>query len=350
MDDKIKELVDYERVFEVLEKQQLELNRLQEKVVSLELQVIEDKKQYIEQKRTITELQSRVAELRQGNIDRFNENVKFSATLDGLQQLNVTDEYIEKLNVMLSSHRTVWGNKEKLHISSLASVESCIFNTNSGDIWIGDYVFSGSRVSVLAGSHEVRLKGHLRREYEKKDGYDVIIEDGVWLASNSTILGPAKIGKNSVVAAGSVVVPGTIIPQNMICAGIPARVIKKIDFGKTEKAILDCLDKNGGVVYGDGWTKGRKMSREGGSYSGYVLEKAEGKIYTTHDKFDVFYLANNHGVPQLKYVINGKEMVTSIEDSGKLTFLFEKCKNYPYEILIKKHSDSQEVFFVRKGI
>ena len=343
-------LTDYEKLLEVIEEQQLELHNLQKKVNALELKIESGENQRIEQEKTIDELHISINELKQANIDRFNESVRFSTTLDGLQQLNVTDEYIEKLNIMLSSHRTVWGNKDRLHISKLASVESCIFNTNSGNIWIGDYVFSGSRVSILAGSHEVSLTGHLRREYEKENGCDVIIEDGVWLASNSTILGPARIGKNAVVAAGSVVVPGTIIPPNTICGGIPARVIKKIDFGNTKNLILDCLDKHDGVVYGDGWSEEKEMSYSDVVYRGHMLEKKRGKIYTTQDVLKIFYLATDLEVPKLKYVIDGKEEEILIENSGEISFLFENCDCYPYEIDINKNDDKDCVFFVKKGV
>ena len=211
-------------------------------------------------------------------------------------------------------------------------------------------MFSGSSVSILAGSHEVSLTGHLRREYEKENGCDVIIEDGVWLASNSTILGPARIGKNAVVAAGSVVVPDTIIPPNTICGGVPARVIKKIDFGNTKNFILDCLDKHDGVIYGDGWSEEKEVSYSDVVYRGHMLEKKRGKIYTTQDVLKIFYLATDLEVPKLKYVIDGKEEEISIENSGEISFSFKNCGYYPYEIDINKNDDKECVFFVKKGV
>jgi maltose O-acetyltransferase len=54
----------------------------------------------------------------------------------------------------------------------------------------------------------------------------VIIEDNVWLATRCTILKGVRIGKGSVVAAGSVVTKD--VPPNCIVAGVPARVIKEI--------------------------------------------------------------------------------------------------------------------------
>ena len=52
------------------------------------------------------------------------------------------------------------------------------------------------------------------------------IEDDVWIGFNSIILKGVKIGKNSIIAAGSVVLSD--IPSNVIVAGNPAKIIKKL--------------------------------------------------------------------------------------------------------------------------
>lgn len=54
----------------------------------------------------------------------------------------------------------------------------------------------------------------------------VIIEDNVYIGVNSVILGNARIGKNSVIGAGSVVTKD--VPPNVIAVGNPATVIKEI--------------------------------------------------------------------------------------------------------------------------
>lgn len=55
----------------------------------------------------------------------------------------------------------------------------------------------------------------------------VLIEDGVWIGSGSTILPGVTVGQNSVIGAGSVVVKD--IPANSIAVGNPCRVIKNIE-------------------------------------------------------------------------------------------------------------------------
>jgi acetyltransferase-like isoleucine patch superfamily enzyme len=54
----------------------------------------------------------------------------------------------------------------------------------------------------------------------------VIIADNVWIGMNATILKGVTIGENSVVAAGAVVTKS--VPANVVVAGNPAIVIKKI--------------------------------------------------------------------------------------------------------------------------
>lgn len=53
----------------------------------------------------------------------------------------------------------------------------------------------------------------------------VIVGDGVRIGSNATIL-PVKIGKNSIIGAGSVVTCD--VPSGVIVAGNPARVLRKV--------------------------------------------------------------------------------------------------------------------------
>ena len=56
---------------------------------------------------------------------------------------------------------------------------------------------------------------------------EVIIEENVWIGEKSIILKGTKIGKNSIIGAGSVV--SGEVPDNVIFAGNPAREIKKLD-------------------------------------------------------------------------------------------------------------------------
>jgi acetyltransferase-like isoleucine patch superfamily enzyme len=54
------------------------------------------------------------------------------------------------------------------------------------------------------------------------------VKSGAWLAANCVITAGVTIGKNSVVAAGSVVTKD--VPDYTVVAGNPAKAIKQVQF------------------------------------------------------------------------------------------------------------------------
>ncbi|MGN6722852.1 MAG: gamma carbonic anhydrase family protein [Marmoricola sp.] len=58
--------------------------------------------------------------------------------------------------------------------------------------------------------------------------HGAIIEENALLGNSSTMLDDTRLGAGSLVAAGSVVTPGTQIPAGMVASGIPARATKEI--------------------------------------------------------------------------------------------------------------------------
>ena len=54
----------------------------------------------------------------------------------------------------------------------------------------------------------------------------VVIGDNVWLGANVTVLKGVTIGRDTVVAAGSVVTKS--LPEGVLAAGVPAKVIRKL--------------------------------------------------------------------------------------------------------------------------
>ncbi|HLO49522.1 MAG TPA: acyltransferase [Kamptonema sp.] len=131
--------------------------------------------------------------------------------------------YIKK--DLLFTH-IVYGDESRLHIASTAVVNNAVFNTISGEITIGEYVFFGHNVTIVTGTHDYHKFGRERQVVVPGSGRDVIIKEGAWLATNVTIIGPCIIGEHSVVAACSLV--NKDVPPYSIVAGIPAKVIKEI--------------------------------------------------------------------------------------------------------------------------
>ena len=55
-----------------------------------------------------------------------------------------------------------------------------------------------------------------------------IIDDFVLIGSGANVLDEVTIGKNSIIAAGTVITPRTAIPTNSMVMGIPGKVVRTI--------------------------------------------------------------------------------------------------------------------------
>ena len=135
-------------------------------------------------------------------------------------------ERMEELKLdALYSYR--WhGDRSRLHIPETAVVNNALFNMSGGTITLGEYAFFGHDVAVLTGTHDIEKFGRDRQLGFPRSGRDVVIGDGVWLASHVLVLGPVKIGDHAVVAAGSLV-REDVEPYTVV-AGRPAKVVKTI--------------------------------------------------------------------------------------------------------------------------
>jgi maltose O-acetyltransferase len=98
----------------------------------------------------------------------------------------------------------------------------CVF-LDCGHITIGDHVMIGPKVSLYTANHPidpaVRSLGH-------DHGIPVTIGDRVWIGGNAVVCPGVTIGSNTVIGAGSVVTHD--IPEGVVAAGNPCRVIRKI--------------------------------------------------------------------------------------------------------------------------
>ena len=197
------------------------------------------------------------------------------------EQLCRRPELLKKLNRQLSITPTIWGDPARIEIDETADLFTCFFNVNSGRIKVGKYCFAGPGVSLLAGSHDPRLTGYLRRDAEMTEGFDITLGDGVWLAGGCTLLGPCTVHDNAVIASGAVVVPGTEVPAGTIWGGIPAREIGKIELAEETDyhtpAIQEALKRYEGFLCLNGW---RAMSNGVWDHPAHFL-KGEGTALTT---------------------------------------------------------------------
>jgi acetyltransferase-like isoleucine patch superfamily enzyme len=99
---------------------------------------------------------------------------------------------------------------------------ACSF-LDMGGITIEDEVLLGPKVNLITENHP--LDPVNRRSLICKP---IVIKRRAWIGAAATILPGVTVGENAVVAAGAVV--SKDVPANTVVGGIPARILKKIEF------------------------------------------------------------------------------------------------------------------------
>lgn len=113
------------------------------------------------------------------------------------------------------------------------------------EVHIGDNVFFGPRVSLYTAGHPI---DPVIRNKQLEYGKEIHIGDNVWVGGNTVINPGVTIGNNVVIGSGSVVTKD--IPDNVVAAGVPCRVIREITeqdtaYWKKEEAFYyEHVDKN----------------------------------------------------------------------------------------------------------
>lgn len=134
--------------------------------------------------------------------------------------------FIRWISNELNNTPYVHGNWERIKIGKRVSLVNTTLNTASGNIVINDDVIFGHNCMLLTGRHDFK-NGVRKKLIGERDtpfeGYDILIQEGCWIASGSIIVGGVSIGKNSIVAAGAVVTKN--VPDFSIVGGVPAIII-----------------------------------------------------------------------------------------------------------------------------
>ena len=102
--------------------------------------------------------------------------------------------------------------------------------TTRAKVIFGNHIMFGPGVTLVSGDHRTDIVGRYMStigDSEKLDenDLDIIIEDDVWIGTGAIVLKGVRVGRGSVVAAGSVVAKD--IEPYSIVGGVPAKCIKK---------------------------------------------------------------------------------------------------------------------------
>lgn len=136
------------------------------------------------------------------------------------------DERVEELKLDALYRYRMHGDPARLHIHETAVVNNALFNVSGGEITVGKDAFFGHDCALLTGTHHVEKFGRERQMGFPRSGRDIVIGEGVWLATQVLVLGPVTIGEHAVVAGGSLV-REDVAPYTIV-AGRPAKVVKTI--------------------------------------------------------------------------------------------------------------------------
>lgn len=179
------------------------------------------------------------------NIEKCKKNVIIGKGSEFSGTSKVFNSQGKKENISIGESSHIYGELLVFGYGGKITIGSFSFLGENSKIWsgdsvsIGDHVFISHNCNIVdTNSHEIdhleRKESHL---YRLKNGLTtdikgniltspIIIEDHVWISFNVIILKGIRIGKGSIIAAGSVVTKD-VAPFSLM-AGNPAKLIKSI--------------------------------------------------------------------------------------------------------------------------
>ena len=123
-----------------------------------------------------------------------------------------------------------------VRIGSFSSVwYGCVLRADINFIDIGSYTnLQDGVIGHLSDDYPLLIGNHVTV------GHGAVIhaceiEDECLIGMNSTVLDGAKIGKQSIIAAGTVVPAGMSVPEGSLVAGVPGEIKKQLSLVKREK-------------------------------------------------------------------------------------------------------------------
>lgn len=128
--------------------------------------------------------------------------------------------------------------------------KNCFFNYNcvfldgapivfGDDVWVGpNTTFATPLHPLLADERRMRFDADgTQHLHERNEG--IVVEDGMWIASNVAVSPGVTIGAGAVIGTGSVVVKD--IPAGVLAMGVPCKVVRELT---EQDSIAGSLDYN----------------------------------------------------------------------------------------------------------
>ncbi|MGN7313007.1 sugar O-acetyltransferase [Alkalicoccobacillus gibsonii] len=136
------------------------------------------------------------------------------------QFFELTTQEIDHTFELLPPFYTDFG--QNITVGSHVFINSGCTFMDRGGITIGDHVLIAPKVNLVTTNHPISPSE--RRATISKP---INIKNNAWIGIAATIMPGVTIGENSIISAGAVVTKD--VPDNVIVAGVPAKVIKSIE-------------------------------------------------------------------------------------------------------------------------
>lgn len=129
----------------------------------------------------------------------------------------------EDLNI---HHGFNFDNGKNIHVGDHFVADYNVTIEDVAEVTIGNNVYVGPNVGIFTMNMLSTAGARRRHEARVKP---VTIGNDVWIGGNATIRPGVKIGDNSIIAAGAIVVHD--VPANTMVAGVPAEVVQPLSKG-----------------------------------------------------------------------------------------------------------------------
>lgn len=168
---------------------------------------------------------------------------RFSLIVNTIFSIGFLRYLIERFAYNLYEH-VVWRSKMKVgrnvrihpsasirypeHVSlgdhSHININCCIWAETNSRITLGKNLLMGPNVQIHSSHHGTKLGSPMMEQPQV--GGDIVIGDDVWLCGGAIITSGVSIA-NGVVVAANAVVTKNIEEENVIVAGVPAKIVAK---------------------------------------------------------------------------------------------------------------------------
>ena len=157
--------------------------------------------------------------------------VKRPFVIKGFKSISIGDNFSSFERLRLEAFTRHNGNSysPRISIGNGVSINTDCHIGCINDISIGNNVLIASRVFISDHSHgEITPPALLTAPGERMlwSKGPVIIEDDVWIGEGVAIMPGVRIGSGAIIGANSVVTKD--VPSRSVCAGVPARVLRKL--------------------------------------------------------------------------------------------------------------------------